>query len=147
MSSGFKKGTQIYFPFLSKSPRKRIPSRFPNRAPTDRDTHLQGIFMYLLIYLFISPKERVSLHCLQKWGIYGNRHHSRALLNISFRVPSKGALPPSHGVPSERDAMFLEPSFIHHSTSLVYEPPPDSRFPSDVKGPLWREMPIFRAFL
>jgi hypothetical protein len=43
--------------------------------------------------------------------------------------------------------MFLEPSFIHHSTSLVYEPPPDSRFPSDVKGPLWREMPIFRAFL
>ena len=31
--------------------------------------------------------------------------HSGALFNISFRVPSKGALPPGppHGVPLERD--------------------------------------------
>jgi len=28
MSSGSKKGTQKYFSFLSKSPGKRIPSRF-----------------------------------------------------------------------------------------------------------------------
>jgi hypothetical protein len=43
--------------------------------------------------------------------------HSRALLNISLRVPSKGVLPPGppHGVPSQRDAPFLQPSFIHHS--------------------------------
>jgi hypothetical protein len=32
MSAGSKKGTQIYYPFLSKSPGKQIPSRFPNRA-------------------------------------------------------------------------------------------------------------------
>jgi hypothetical protein len=32
MSSGSTKGTQIYFPFLSKSPSKRIPSRFPSDA-------------------------------------------------------------------------------------------------------------------
>jgi len=34
-------------------------------------------------------------------------------------------LPPGlpHGVPWERDAPFLEPSFIHHSKSPVNEPP------------------------
>ena len=50
--------------------------------------------------------------------------NSRALFHISFRVPSKGALPasPPHGVPLERDAPFLEPSFIRHSKSPVYEP-------------------------
>jgi len=49
---------------------------------------------------------------------------SRALLDIFYGVPSKGALPPGphHEVPSERDALFLELSFIHHSKSLVYEP-------------------------
>jgi len=51
--------------------------------------------------------------------------HSRALFSISFGVPSKGALPPGppHGVHSERGGPFLEPSFIHHSKSPVYEPP------------------------
>jgi hypothetical protein len=38
MSSGSKKGTQIYYPFLSKSPGKRIPSKFLNGAPMERDT-------------------------------------------------------------------------------------------------------------
>jgi len=52
--------------------------------------------------------------------------YSRALLNISYGVPSKGALPPGppHGVHSERDTPFLEPSFIHHPKSQVYEPQP-----------------------
>jgi len=97
MSSGFKKGSQIYSPFLSKCPGKRIPSRFPNGAPMERDTRLQNIFTSLLMYLF----------------------------NISFGVPSKGALlsGPLHGVPSERSAPFLELSFIHHSNSPVYGPP------------------------
>jgi hypothetical protein len=95
MSSGSKKGTQIYYPFLSKSPGK-IPSRFCNGAPMERDTCLQGIFTSLLIYLF----------------------------NTSFGVPSKGALPPGplHEVSSKRDALFLEPSFIHHSKSPVHKP-------------------------
>jgi hypothetical protein len=63
----------------------------------ERDACLDGMFMSLLISLF----------------------------NISFRVPSKGALLPGppHGVPSQRDVPFLEPSFIHHSMSPVYEPP------------------------
>jgi hypothetical protein len=58
MSSGSKKGTQIYFPFLSKSPGKRFPYRFPNGAPIESDTRLQGIFTHLLIYLFISKALR-----------------------------------------------------------------------------------------
>jgi len=73
MSSGSKKETQIYYPFLSKSPGKRIPSSFPNGALMERDTRLQGILTSLLMYLF----------------------------NISFGVPSNGGLPPGppHGFP------------------------------------------------
>jgi len=52
MSSGSKKGTQIYYRFLSKSSGKRTPSKFPNGAPMERGTRLQGIFTSLLIYLF-----------------------------------------------------------------------------------------------
>jgi len=62
---------------------------------------------------------------------------------MTFGIPSKGALPPGspHKAPSERDARLLEPSFIHPSTSTVYEPHPGSPV-----GPLWREMPVSRAF-
>jgi hypothetical protein len=118
-----------------------------------RDTHLQGMFTSLFIYLFISNslrKERPSMFPKSEAPMETDPH-SRALFNVSFGVPSKGALPsgPPHGAPSERDAPFPEPSFIHHSKSPVYEPPPhpDSRFPSNVKGPLWREMPVSGAFL
>jgi len=69
--------------------------------------------------------------------------------NISFGVLSKGALllGPPHGVPSEKDDPFLEPSFIYHPKSPVYDPPPDSRFPSDINRPLCREISIPKAFL
>jgi hypothetical protein len=55
---------------------------------------------------------------------------SRALLIISFGVPTKGALPPgsSQRAAIVRDAPFPEPSFIRLSKSLVNEPP--SKFPS-----------------
>jgi len=153
MSSGSKKGTQIYFLFLSKSPGKRIPSRFPNGAPMRTDIHLQGIFTYLLIYISLSQNS-LRKECPSMIPNSGapmeTDAHSRALLNISFGIPNKGALPPGppHGVPLKRNVPFLEPSFIHHSKSLVYEPPLlDSRFLSDVKGLLWREMPVSGAFL
>jgi hypothetical protein len=58
MSSVSKKGTQIYFRFLSKRPGKQIPSRFPDGAPIEIDTLLQVISIYLLIYLFISKALR-----------------------------------------------------------------------------------------
>jgi len=44
MSSGFKKGTQIYYSFLSKSPSKQIASRFLSGAPMERDALLQSLF-------------------------------------------------------------------------------------------------------
>jgi hypothetical protein len=121
VSSGSKKRTQIYYPFHSKSPGKQIPSRCPNGAPMERDTRLQGIFTFLLIYLFISKalhKERPSMFSKSGAPMQTDAH-SRDLLNISFGVPSKGALPPGppHGVPSDRDALFLETSLIHHSKS------------------------------
>ena len=100
------------------------------------------ISLHISLYLK-GPKKRVAT--------METDAHSRTLFNISFRIPSKGALPPGppHRVPLERDAPFLEPSFIHHSKSLVYKPPPppDSRFPLDIKGPLRREMPVSGAFL
>jgi hypothetical protein len=68
ISSGSKKGTQIYYPFLSKSPGKRIPSRFPSGASRERDTSLQGIFTDLLICLFISKALRKERPCSLKLG-------------------------------------------------------------------------------
>jgi len=87
--SGSKKGIQVYYPFHSQSPGKRIPSRFPIGPPMERDTRLQGIFKSLLIYLFY----------------------------LSLRVPGKGA--PSkfpnrfhidRGTPSPEPLVY---SFIH----------------------------------
>jgi len=128
MSSGSKKGTQIYYPFLSKSTGKRIPSRFPNGAPMERNAILQGIFTsrYIYIYLFISKalrKERPSMFPKSEAPMETDAHF-RVIFNISFGVPSKGALSPGlpHGVPSEIDAPLLELSFIQHSKSPVYEP-------------------------
>jgi hypothetical protein len=55
---------------------------------------------------------------------------SRAFFYITFRFPSKGTLPPGslHRAPTQGDAPFLEPSFIHLSKPLLNEP--SSRFPS-----------------
>jgi hypothetical protein len=63
---------------------------------------------------------------------------SRALLGIWFGVSSKGALHPDSPL---RGALFPEPFFIDLSVSAVYDP--SSKFHS---GPLWRDMPISRAF-
>jgi len=38
--------------------------------------------------------------------------------------------------------LFPEPSFIYLSKSLVYEP-----LPGSPAGPLWKEMPVSRAFI
>ena len=71
------------------------------------------------IYLFSQrPKERSVPPCSPKVGpLWKQTPNSRALLSISFGVPSEGALPPGspHTAPSERDGPFLEPSFIHLS--------------------------------
>ena len=107
MSSGSKKGTQIYFSFSLKNLGKRTPSRFPNRVPMDRHTRLQGICISLkkLIKIPLNKKalrkKRTSMFPKSGAPMEANTHF-RALLNISFGVPSKGGLPqgPLHGIPS-----------------------------------------------
>jgi hypothetical protein len=42
IASESKKGTQLYFSFLSKVPENEPSSRFPNRAPMERVARLQG---------------------------------------------------------------------------------------------------------
>ena len=74
--------------------------------------------------------------------------NSRALLNIFFGVPSKGVLPPGplHEVPQrEMPRFYSPPSFIFCSPR--YEPRSRFQVPHSHTGPLWREMPISRAFL
>jgi len=57
-SSGSKKGTQICYPFPSKSPSKRIPSRFPTGAPYGEKYLLVGHFYVSLnISQSIFPSE------------------------------------------------------------------------------------------
>jgi len=105
MSSGSKKGTQIYYSFHSKSSGKRIPSRFPNGAPVERDTRLQRIFMSLLS-LFIFPSEsaaREPLPCSltgSPWsGILRHQNHwsihsfiHSFMYSYVCRSPQKGVL-------------------------------------------------------
>jgi len=56
--------------------------------------------------------------------------HFRALLNISFGVPNKGALPKVPFMESFGERCPVPIALLHLSKFLVYEaPPPDSRFP------------------
>jgi hypothetical protein len=90
------------------------------------------------------PKERIVSPCSPKAGpVWKQTSISRALLSISFGVPSKhrssskGALPPDspHRAPSERDSSFLETSLFHLSNLPVHKP--ISRLPSG--APLERD--------
>jgi hypothetical protein len=56
MSSGSKKGIQIYYPFLSKNPGKQIPSRFPKGAPMERDIPAYRAVLHLSWYICLSQR-------------------------------------------------------------------------------------------
>jgi hypothetical protein len=76
MFCGSKKGTQIYFPFLSKSPGKQIPSRFPNGAHIYIERYLLIGYFYISLHIshyLKGPKIRASLHGPQKWAPCGNK--------------------------------------------------------------------------
>jgi hypothetical protein len=64
MPSGSNKWTQIYYPFHSKIPGKRIPSRFSNGASMERDTRLQGIFTSLLTLWRLNFFPNFSTSCI-----------------------------------------------------------------------------------
>ena len=126
MSSGSKKGTQIYHPFHSKSPGKQIPSRFPIGAPMERDTHFQGIFCVSLnISLFIYPSESVvrepplcSLTGSPWTGILHHQSHwsiIHSFIHVCLPESPKRSLPTYgekhkvtvHGAPRRRKAYIL----------------------------------------
>jgi hypothetical protein len=113
MASGSKKRTQIDF-FSLKSPGKRTPSRFPNRAPMDRGARLQGI-----------------LHISQKKPHLSGSPVREPSLKVPFTEPLAERCPTT-------TALLLSSVKVPG----IQPPPPHTRFPSDGKGPPWREMPV-----
>ena len=102
ISSGSKKGTQIYF-FSLKNPGKR--TLLP--GPLWRKTTLYRAFCISLKNLIKIPlnkkavrKKRPPMFPKSGAPIEADAHF-QALLTISFEVPSKGALPqgPLYGIP------------------------------------------------
>jgi hypothetical protein len=55
MFSVSKKGTQIYYPFVSKSPGKQIPSRFTN-GERWREIPVYRTFLHIFLYISLSQK-------------------------------------------------------------------------------------------
>jgi hypothetical protein len=75
MSSGSKKGTQIYYPFLSRKSQQAYPFQVPQQGPYRERYLLTGHFYISLdIYLYLKgPMKRASLHVPQKRDPYRNR--------------------------------------------------------------------------
>jgi len=137
MSSGSKKGTQMYYPFLSKVPASQSPPGSPAGPCGERCTYLEPFLTYLLGSPVKEPSQRpstlslfrekhsiprVSFIHLSKSpvdeppsmfpiGVLMERDaHLQSLFYLS-RVPSKGALPPGslHRALIERDTPPAEP--------------------------------------
>ena len=102
-SSGSKKGTQIHFLFFSQKPRQTTPSKYPNRAPMERDARLQGILhisrkrhkksskyegLKKGAHLHVPPKAGSPVKELSVQVPFMESPVPRALLHSSFKVPS-----------------------------------------------------------
>jgi hypothetical protein len=75
MSSGSKKGTQIYYPSLSKKSWQVNPFQVPQWGPYGERYPLTGhcyISLYISLYLK-GPKKRAFLYVPLKQDPYGNR--------------------------------------------------------------------------
>jgi len=84
MASRSKKGTQIYFSFLSKVPSNEPPSSFPNRAAMKREVCLQGILhISQKTHLLGSPVKEPSLK-------------ARYMESLAERCPTTRALPTAY---------------------------------------------------
>jgi hypothetical protein len=98
------------------------------------DIFLKFLIKSLLIKEIFTPlskalgKERPTPTFPKTGSLWKQTPISRALLSMSFGVPSRGALPTGspHKAPREKGAPFPGPSFIRLSKSLVNEAP--SRF-------------------
>jgi hypothetical protein len=99
MASGTKKGTQIYFSFLSKVLGKWTPYRFPNRAPMESKAHLQCILhISQKPYLLGSPVKEPSVKVPYVDSLAERCPTTRALLCSAIKVPGIWA-PPQYHVP------------------------------------------------
>ena len=86
MAPGTKKGTQIYFSL--KSPGKRIPFRFPNRGPMEREAHLQGILhISQKPHRLGSPVKEPSVKVPYMESLAERCPTTRALLHSAIKVP------------------------------------------------------------
>ena len=115
MSSRSKKGTRIYYPFLSKSPGKRIPPRFFN-GPLWREIPVYREVLHLSWYISLTclsgPQKRSSPSRSPSWIPLGERCPIPRVLHSSFKVPGTSLPPPSwfqvplghKGASMERDA-------------------------------------------
>ena len=93
MTSGSKNGTQMYFSL--KSPGKRTPSRFPNRAPMEREARLRGILHISQKPNFSgSPMKEPSFKVASMESLPERCPTTRALLHSSIKVPGIRALHP-----------------------------------------------------
>jgi hypothetical protein len=128
ITSGSKKGTQIYYFFPLKGPRTSNPSQAHQRG-LYREKYLPIGHLHVSrepskIPLIRRPEEKTPIHVPQEWGPYGNGRPFPRLAYHIFEYTSE------------------EPSFNHLSESPgIRASPSNTRFPSKTIGPLWREMP------
>ena len=85
--SGSKKGTQIYYFFSLRSPRKRTPSMFTSGASMERNTHPQGIYVSLTYLLTpwcrVLLEKLTGLQLVKKFPeFYGTRRFITALTSV-----------------------------------------------------------------
>jgi len=118
MSSRSKKGTQIYFSFLSKVPANKPPPRFPNWS-LGRGRPVYRAFCISLKNLIFrgSPVKESSLKVFLMKSLAERCATTRAILYSSVKVPG------------------------------IRTPSPHTRFPSDGEWPSWREMSVSGDFL
>jgi len=136
MSSESKKGNQIYFSFLSKIPADKSPSVSP-AGPLWREIPIYRAFCLSLEKLIKIPLNKKALRMKCPSMFPKSRApmeadtHFRALLNISFGVPSKGALPRVPFMESLGERCPVPRALLHSSFKV-----PGIRAPLQIPGSL-----------
>ena len=125
----------------------------------ERDTRLQGIFAYLskpshkfpkmrfFSFLFSKgPKKRAPLHVPQSGALW--KQTPEPYLTYVSGSPVKKSSLQAPLMESLGERCPIPRALLHSYFSPRYTSPlPDSRFPSAVKGPIWREMPYQEPLL
>jgi len=120
MSSGSKKGNQIYFPFLSKIQADE-PRPGPPTGPLWREIPVYRTFCISLENLIKIPLHKKALRkkrpsMFPKSGTLVEADaHFRTLLNISFAVPSKEPFPKVPFMESLAERCPVPRAFVHSS--------------------------------